>query len=201
MILLTLSVSVFAEQALALDNSTFSLKKECEKGNGEACLKLAKSYAREKKDIQALYYFDKACSLRIAKACGLVGVYYKLGLPIKKNYKLAYEYFQRVLENSNGKLKGAAYYELGDMYKDGLYVKRDLFKAFSLYKLSCEYKFPSGCVKVGDFYKEGIAVKLDYDKALLYYGEACDMKDEGGCKKYAYLKKILLKLKAGGKFH
>ncbi len=74
---------------------------------------------------------------------------------------------------------------LGVIYKYGIGVKQDYFKAAKYYQKACGLNNDRGCVNLGVMYEYGTGVKQSNTKALEYYSKACDLKNQLGCENYA----------------
>lgn len=67
-----------------------------------------------------------------------------------------------------------AYVELGDAYKAGLLVPKDIEKAIEYYKIASDNDSAVGMVKYGEYYESGIVVSRDYEAALDLYRKAAE---------------------------
>lgn len=71
-----------------------------------------------------------------------------------------------------------AYVELGDVYKSGLLVSKDISKAVDYYRIAADNGSAAGMFKYGEYCETGIAVSRDYKIALELYHKAAE-KDYG----------------------
>lgn len=91
-----------------------------------------------KKDLnKAMEYFKKAASYNYAYAYNNLGKIYEE----KKDYKLAFEYYQK----SSNLGESWALNKLGEYYRIGIYVKKDMQKAFNYYNEAIDSPIESTC--------------------------------------------------------
>lgn len=135
---------------------------------------------------KAAYYYEMAAKLGDSNAVDNLGYIYYYGRTDEADYEKAYLWFS----------KGAAVYgsststyKLGDMFKNGFYVEKDLAAAFNCYlraqKLQKDYDrdeldyepsdggpMPDIMFRIAECYHKGIGTEVDLDKALAYYQKA-----------------------------
>lgn len=87
-----------------------------------------------------------------------------IGNKSNKDLKLAYNYLNKSISLGNI----ASINLLGNMYKEGLYVEKDINKAISLYKEASTYNYVYSYNNLGKIYEE----KKDYQKAFEYFEKA-----------------------------
>lgn len=84
-----------------------------------------------------------------------------IGTKRKTDYQKAFEYLNKAISLGNI----ASINLLGNMYKQGLYVKKDLNKAISLYEEASSYNYAYAYNNLGKIYED----KKDYQKAFYYF--------------------------------
>lgn len=87
-----------------------------------------------------------------------------IGNGTKKDLKLAYEYLNKSISLGNI----ASVNLLGNMYKEGLYVKKDINKAISLYEEASLHNYVYAYNNLGKIYENN----KDYQKAFKYFEKA-----------------------------
>ena len=87
-----------------------------------------------------------------------------IGNGTKKDLKLAYEYLNKSISLGNI----ASVNLLGNMYKEGLYVKKDINKAISLYEEASSHNYVYAYNNLGKIYENN----KDYQKAFKYFEKA-----------------------------
>lgn len=71
---------------------------------------------------------------------------------------------------------------LGNLYKDGKYVKQDYSKAFDYSQKAClSNKNSGGCETLGYMYQHGVGVKQNFVKSAFYYQKACELSNQDSC--------------------
>lgn len=115
--------------------------------------------------------------------CNLGYIYY-YGRTGEPDYQQAYKYFSKSALRDEDPI---AYYKLGDLFKNGYYVEKDLNAAFTLYEKSYdlysdddedfvygEYwsRRADAAFRLGDCYLNGLGVEADPMEALKYLQEA-----------------------------
>lgn len=97
-----------------------------------------------------------------------LGVCYKYGYGVQKNYAKAAQYFS--LASDKGYAK--AQFELGECYFNGHGVKRDFRKAVYWFSQSANNGFSGGETNLGFCYSNGYGVEANYAKALSLFRSA-----------------------------
>ena len=151
-------------------------KREIEKGNDEAMLRLGALYYNgrgcEQDYTKAVYYYEMAAVLGNKKAQENLGYCYYYGRSVKVDYEKAFHYF------ALGAFDGSAVslYKIGDMYRNGYYVKKDLNEAFNLYKRAYHEGNTGNLgpiyLRLGNAYLNGEGVEENPKKALKYLQKA-----------------------------
>lgn len=67
-----------------------------------------------------------------------------------------------------------AYVKLGDAYKSGLLVLKDISKAIDYYRIAADNGSAAGMFKYGEYYESGIVVSRDYEIAIDLYRKAAE---------------------------
>lgn len=164
--------------------------------------------AAEAGDIQAqkrqaarLYYDGPQTPENFAKATDMlqkgVGEHYASSLRLcaellleksnpRYNPTLAIQYLEEAIKNG----ESYASVLLGDIYRDGIYVTEDPYKAFGLYS-SVEEEERIAILRMGDCFFQGYGTEKDLNKAFDYYASNCYYNDEylekyADCLNYGY---------------
>jgi len=97
-------------------------------------------YEKDKKYSEAFEKFLKAASLGESWACNKVGECYRLGIGTEKNIQIAFEFYNKGIENAESEINSWCYYNLAKyFYQNGskeLNLEPNLDKAISYYKES-----------------------------------------------------------------
>lgn len=135
---------------------------------------------------KAVYYYERAAELGDSNAVDNLGYIYYYGRTGKVNYEKAFQWFSK---GSAVYGSSTSTYKLGDMFKNGYYVKKDLIAAYNCYlraeKLQKIYDgeeheyvstdggpMPDIKFRIAECYYKGIGTDVDFDKALAYYQQA-----------------------------
>lgn len=130
---------------------------------------------------KAAYFYEKAAELGDPNAVDSLGYIYYYGRTGEVDYEKAYLWFSK---GSAVYGSSTATYKLGDMFKNGYYVKKDLVAAFNCYQRAeklerdCCYEsidvgpMPDINFRLAECYHKGIGTDIDLDKALAYYQKA-----------------------------
>lgn len=135
---------------------------------------------------KAAYYYAKAAELGDSNAVDNLGYIYYYGRTGEVDYEKAYQWFSK---GSAVYGSSTATYKLGDMFKNGYYVKKNLIAAFNCYlraeELQKDYDgeehdyiptdggpMPDIKFRIAECYHKGIGTDVDLDKALAYYQQA-----------------------------
>ena len=122
-------------------------------------------------DKLAVFYFDKACSLKNLNSCFSAGqIYFLGGKGVKKAEKIANDYFSKAcdLNNANGCLY------LGNNYKTGTGFRVDHRQSAYFYSKACDLKSDLGCYNLAKAYRDGQGIKEDRKKAYDMFQSLCD---------------------------
>ena len=72
-------------------------------------------------------------------------------------------------------------FDLGNRYREGEGVAKDLAKAAQLYQKACEAGHAGSCFNLANRYREGEGVAKDLVKAAQLYQQACDEGEARAC--------------------
>ena len=149
------------------------LNKAVSLGSIAAYNKLGLLYVNKDKN-KAIEYFNKACENDYVYAYNNLGKIYEQ----EKDYEKAYNYYLK----SASKEESWACNKLGEFYRLGLYVEKDMNKAYYYYNLACdvpikllEYYSKYNLAKY--FYLEGnyeACIEKEEEKAISLFEEASD---------------------------
>ncbi len=130
---------------------------------------------------KAAQYYKMASDLGMALSTENLGYIYYYGRTGEVNYEMAYQLFSKASAAHN---RACATYKLGDMFKNGYYVERDIKSALECYKRAekliddgqpCNRAAnvaPDIYFRLGECYHLGSGTEVDLDKALDYYQRA-----------------------------
>ena len=158
------------------------LTQACDSGDASSCFDLGECYSRERNGVRldfskARIYYEKACSMNVAKGCDSLGYLYIMARGVKQDYSQAKTYFEKACDLNNG----SGCYHLGSLYNGGYGVKQDYRKANTYYEKACSLNEVGGCDGMGGSYYSGEGVKQDYSKASTYWEKACNLGSDTGC--------------------
>lgn len=156
---------------------------------------------------KAAHYYEMAAGLGDNTAVDNLGYIYYYGRTGEVDYEKAYQWFTK---GSAAYGSSTATYKLGDMFKNGYYVKKDPIAAFNCYlraeKLQKAYDgeeheyvqtdggpMPDIMFRIAECYHKAIGTDADLDKALAYYQKA-ERGFIGKVRKGNYLVKKMLTL-------
>ena len=132
-------------------------------------------------------WFNQACEYGFAMAQYNLGLLYHNGFGVDRDIVKAYQYYKKAAdkeyEQAVTALKGIvkeleevanqgnlyALLFLGDLYRKGTYINKDLSKAFTNYeKAANKNHYYAQCI-IGYMYEDGLGIKKDLEKAFLWY--------------------------------
>jgi hypothetical protein len=160
--------------------SEFLYRLACAGGSGDACAKLANSYAirfgvGDPKTVaaasKAVALFTKACDAGDGKSCMAVGQAYNYGFPNGTDYARAFTLYTKACV---GGIADACD-KLGTLYYDGHGVAINYTRAVALFEKACGVSSAWGCADLGGSYRNGRGVSQDLDKAKQLSSKACSM--------------------------
>lgn len=157
-----------------LKESVLWYEKASQKGNYTTILKSAKAYEEgvgvEKDLKKALEFYEKA--FPISNTLGLQIKILELKGKIYNDQKSYDELLKIYKAYSSGFTISMGMTGLGDVYYQGLGVKKDLKKAFEYYREAAGHENGYALEKLAWFYYKGEYVKKDLAKALFYFDYA-----------------------------
>ena len=86
-----------------------------------------------------------------------IGEYYRHGLLIKANPKLAVRFFSKGAELGDID----CYYELSELYRDGIGVEQNRNEEINQLQIAAKKEHPSSLARLGKYYNRGIVVEKD----------------------------------------
>lgn len=155
-------------------------EEELANGNADAACDIGSLYytgrAGEQNYAKALEYYTIAADGGCRQAQENLGYCYYYGRDTAVDHEKAFHYF--ALGAFDGHLRSL--YKIGDMYRDGHYVKKNEFEAYRIYRHCLDNMTDIALPLVGadvmmrmaDCYFEGIGTEVDYELALHYYQKA-----------------------------
>ena len=102
-----------------------------------------------------------------------LGVMYRDGIGISKDYVAAAKWFQLATEQGNV----PAHYNLALLYEDGTGVLQDYVEAVRLYRLAAEAGHSGAQINLGRLIGLGLGAEQDYTEALKWYRLAAEQGD------------------------
>ncbi|MBQ3679408.1 MAG: sel1 repeat family protein [Succinivibrio sp.] len=145
----------------------------CELNVGDACTQFGSGIEFRHFDSQdeafsnfrkAMEYYDKACSLNSGEGCArLAKLQEGLGTHIR--------YYEKSCNLNCGEGCGS----LGFIYFEGKEVKKDIFRAQSLFTKGCDLEDEYSCRLLGYMYKYGKGVKQSYSNAIKFMEKSCSL--------------------------
>ena len=170
-------------------------RKAAEQGHVDAQCQLGGMYFNRKDYTKAFGWFERAAMRGNSAAQLQLGIMLKKGLGVYPNFDEAKYWFRESADQGNhwaanelkemlsvGPVKwcqeiaeqGNAYaqYKLGDMYRNGVVVSQNNFKAVEWFRKSAEQGYVDAQYGLGYMYHNGIGVSKDYAKAAEWYRKA-----------------------------
>ncbi len=156
-------------------NYNYLIKELASKNNSYACYELGineyKGYIKGYPRLDKSYdYFIKASNNNHPSSIYMLG---KIELE-RNNYEKAYNYFIKARDLGNI----ASINSLGLMYKDGLYVKKDLNKAKELFIEATNYNYAYAYNNLGKLEENN-----NLEKAIEYYLKSANLGESWSCNK------------------
>ena len=112
--------------------------------------------------IKEFEYYKKASELGEVKAIVYVGIAYKQGYVVKRNYEVAFNHFKKAFELKDEYL--ASYY-LAECYELGQGVEKDENAAVLYYTMGAEKGNINSMLALARIYKDGLG-KIEKDDEL-----------------------------------
>ena len=116
-----------------------------------------------------------------------LGLMYKNGIGVPKDYKLAVKWFRKSAEQGFAR----AQFNMGSMYGDGYGVPQDYELAVEWYRKSVEQGNANAQTNLGLMYETGQGVPKDYELALKWYRKAVKWYRKSADQGYANAQKRL----------
>lgn len=108
-------------------------------------------------------------------AMARLGMFYRYGVGVEKNFDTAIHYFEEAIRLRNN---GLAIYQIGDMYLHGEGFRRDFYEAFRWFERALDEDEPMAMWRMGQKY-DTFSFKFDIDenpkKAFAWYKKAADL--------------------------
>lgn len=126
---------------------------------------------------KAATWFAAAAEAGDGRAEQALGKLYLLGLGVPQDYPRAFQYLTKwaLIDDYNAE----ALYLLGEMFRQGLYVEKDLVQAYELHQKSWEAEDACDCIagvgallRLADYKVDHIGEKQSCRHALVYYQRA-----------------------------
>lgn len=146
------------------------IESECDKVFEEACTfyENKDNDPRGEKSIEILQRLQSCAELGDRRCQNQLGRWYLKGVGIEQNYRLAFEWFKKAVEQDYA----SAFGNIGDLYRKGLGVEVNNQIAVQYYKEGAERKH-AGCQRrLGTCYLKGIGVDVDKELAFSLFKES-----------------------------
>ncbi|CAA6801599.1 MAG: Unknown protein [uncultured Sulfurovum sp.] len=183
---------------LAINLSASDFKKyeiECANNLSMGCreraylaLEINRSYDEAEK------YFLRACELKDAKSCQLLGYMYGSSNANKQDSKKRFDFFKKACQLGNAEsctVIGSIYSSKkhsNSTKKNMIKVKiEDLIQATKYYEKACKLGDQRGCGRFGATYLLGYGIKNDQQKAIKIFKDTCKKTSYYGCSLYISL--------------
>ena len=119
------------------------------------------------------------CQSTNARGCGELGLLYKKGVEVERNYKTASELLIKAC--NHGVYEVCT--DLGLLYKNGWGVEKSYEKAYDAFWRACNVDH-KGCYNLGVMYQLGLGVEKDLLRAKELFQKSCAIKNVAGCLMY-----------------
>lgn len=146
------------------------LEKACKYQDGEGCFEIGLNFFSKNPE-KYIEWISKGCDLKDDLSCLGLNVLFKYTNPHK-----ALEAVKKGCKNE-GEFSCSI---LADYYKKGIYIEKNIDKAFSLYQKSCDSNIAFACTNLAELLEN----KRDKNKAnniIDILQKACDLEDGAGC--------------------
>jgi uncharacterized protein len=160
----------------------------CKAGKGQACLdagvRTINGKGAPKDPARALELYQKACTLKVGKACG-----YASNLLLGDGGALDEKKSRALRERGCALDDSSSCNNLGSAWADGKdgVDRRDFKKARGYWERACKLRDGLGCFNVGNAHRLGEGVKVDMKQALARFQQSCDLGESKGCTELAIL--------------
>jgi TPR repeat protein len=152
----------------------------CQRGDARACIEVARSYGIMKNPAQAHPWVKRACDLKNAQACAVMGEAYERGYGLPVDYGMA----SRLYDFSCTAGDGDACCSFGRMMVDGRGVGRDVPRAKYYFDRGCQLGSGIACTDAGYWASRPLlqtGMFPNYRAALADYEKACELSEANGC--------------------
>ena len=119
---------------------------------------------------EAVKWYKKAAEQGYAGAQCNLGVMYRNGSGVEKNYEKAVEWYRKAADQGYAK----AQCKLGFMYSNGYGVEKDYGKALEWNRKAADQGYAKAQNNLGLVYDNGYGVEKDYEKAVEWYHKAAE---------------------------
>lgn len=146
------------------------LEKACKYQDGEGCFEIALNFFSKNPE-KYIEWISKGCDLKDDLSC--------LGLNVLFKYTNPYKALEAVKKGCKNEGEFSCSI-LADYYKKGIYIEKNIDKAFSLYQKSCDSNIAFACTNLAELLEN----KHDKNKAnniIDILQKACDLEDGAGC--------------------
>jgi uncharacterized protein len=161
-------------------HSPADLRAGCERGDAWSCVEVARSYGVEKNPLQSNPWVRRACDLRSAQACAVLGEHYERGRGLPVDYVMAAKLYDFACSAGSGD----SCCSYGRMIVDGRGAPRDIARAESYFDRGCQAGSGIACTDAGIWASKPLlqtGIFPNLRKAFEYYQQACDLQDAIGC--------------------
>jgi hypothetical protein len=159
----------------------------CQLGSKDACaavgLHMMKGLGTTKDETGAFRLLDLTCKERGVAACVTLARLYSSGEVTPRDLGRAAELFQTACNSLGFDGEGSqGCYFLGVMYRDGIYVEKNVARGTDLLHRACDVGGQAvACTALGLMHHQGNLVPFDVAKAVYFFNVACAYGDAEGC--------------------
>ena len=167
------SASVVNKSDTNIDKSISYFKKAADLDDVQSFYELGKLLLMHDKIKDGISYLDKASSHGSEDSSLILGELYESGEFVTKDYKKAFKYFKRALDQNE---VSSASYDLGRFYLFGVGVEENINKAISYFKKT----IPSNsyaCFYLYSIYTNPRFNHVDEEKAMKYLKKGVELND------------------------
>jgi uncharacterized protein len=152
----------------------------CQRGDAQACIEVARSYGVVRNPAQSTPWVRRACDLRNAQACGVLGENYERGRGVPVDYAMA----GRLYDFSCSAGNGDSCCSFGRLIVDGKGAARDVGRAKIYFDRGCQAGSGIACSDAGYWASQPLLKTgffPNFRSAFSYYEKACELSEANGC--------------------
>ena len=151
------------------------LEKDCKKGDGKACMRLANKNIKSDPK-KAAGYLKKGCEAGHSKSCFFLGRAHDEGKGVEKSRTESTRYFKKACAGTYKK----ACTNIGIRI-----IKTNPTRALTLFKQGCKADSRYGCAMAGVIYRDGRGTAKNPAEAKKFFKKACALGLKSSCQQAA----------------